>query len=145
MLDPLPRADATRSSSRATAVTLLPSSSTRRTACCLNSSVNRRRGRRLRLSVIVDIVSAFQKMSTKPDQVHRHAARSHADVDHTRRGFFEAAEFEAVREALPVALRGVATFPYLTGWRRLVVHQPHTFGSTRTRRADTYGKAQQFT
>src|SRR6266540_1371526 len=64
-----PRADATRSSSRATAVTLLPSSSTRRTACCLNSSVNRRRVRRLRVSAIADIVSTFRKMSTKPDQV----------------------------------------------------------------------------
>ena len=32
--------------------------------------VNRRRGRRLRLSAIVDIVSALRKMSTEPDQVH---------------------------------------------------------------------------
>src|SRR6266498_1779417 len=65
-----PRADATRSSSRATAVTLLPSSSTRRTACCLNSSVNRRRARRLRVSAIADIVPTFREMSTKPDQLH---------------------------------------------------------------------------
>jgi hypothetical protein len=32
--------------------------------------VNCRRGRRFRVSAIVDIVSAFQKMSTKADQVH---------------------------------------------------------------------------
>ena len=71
-LTQLPNADATRSSSRATAVTLLPSSRTKRTACCLNSFVKRRRGRRPLLeSAIVDIVSAFRKMSTKPDQAHR--------------------------------------------------------------------------
>ena len=56
-------------------------SSTNRTACCLNSSVNRRRARRLRVSAIVDIVSAFRKMSTKPDQVQSpaHAAMSFED------------------------------------------------------------------
>jgi hypothetical protein len=41
---------------RAIALTLLPPSTTKRTACCLDSSVNRRRGRRLRMSVIVDII-----------------------------------------------------------------------------------------
>jgi hypothetical protein len=36
----------------------------------LNSSVNRRRGRRLLLvSAILDIVAAFRKMPTKADQV----------------------------------------------------------------------------
>ncbi|HEY0876697.1 MAG TPA: tyrosine-type recombinase/integrase [Vicinamibacterales bacterium] len=34
-----------------------------------------------------------------------------------RQGFFERAEFEAVREALPAPLRPVVTFAYLTGWR----------------------------
>jgi integrase len=34
-----------------------------------------------------------------------------------RHGFFEHDQFEAVRAALPEALRGVATFAYLTGWR----------------------------
>src|SRR5205823_1284360 len=71
-----PSAEATRSSSRATAVTLLPSSRTKRTACCLNSSVNCRRGRRLRVSAIADIVPTFREMSTKPDQVQRSASRS---------------------------------------------------------------------
>jgi integrase len=37
--------------------------------------------------------------------------------DNVRRGFFEPAQFEAVRLALPVALRPVMTFAYLTGWR----------------------------
>jgi hypothetical protein len=36
----------------------------------LNSSVNRRRGRRLRVFGIADIVPTFREMSTKPDQVH---------------------------------------------------------------------------
>ena len=51
------------------APTLLPSSSTSRTAWALNSSVNCRRARRL-LGVSAigrDIVSTFRKMSTKPE------------------------------------------------------------------------------
>ena len=39
-------------------------------------------------------------------------------VHNTRTGFFERADFEAVREALPAALQAVATFAYLTGWRK---------------------------
>jgi integrase len=34
-----------------------------------------------------------------------------------RSGFFEPAQFEAVRRHLPEALRPVATFAYITGWR----------------------------
>jgi integrase len=37
--------------------------------------------------------------------------------NNTRRGFFEAAQFEAVRKQLPEALRPLVTFAYLTGWR----------------------------
>jgi integrase len=39
-------------------------------------------------------------------------------VHNTRTGFFERAEFEAVRDALPGAMQAVATFAYLTGWRK---------------------------
>ena len=39
-------------------------------------------------------------------------------VDNARQGFFERAEFEAVRAELPEALRPVMTFAYLTGWRK---------------------------
>src|SRR5262245_4910579 len=62
-----------RSRSRAARPTLLPSSSTSRTAWALKSSSNCRRGRRrLGVSAIArDIVSTFRKMSTKPDQAHR--------------------------------------------------------------------------
>lgn len=38
-------------------------------------------------------------------------------VDNARKGFFEAAEFEAVEGALPEPLRPLARFLYLTGWR----------------------------
>jgi hypothetical protein len=56
-----------RSRSRAAALTVLPSSSTRRTALALNSSVNWRRARRFAVSAIgLDIVFPFGKMSTKP-------------------------------------------------------------------------------
>lgn len=61
----------TKSSSRATVAIDLPSSRTSRAACSLNSSENLRRARRFGVSeAMVDIVSAFQKVSTKPDQVH---------------------------------------------------------------------------
>jgi len=38
-------------------------------------------------------------------------------VQNARKGFFERADFEAVRSHLPEAYRGVATFAYLAGWR----------------------------
>jgi integrase len=38
-------------------------------------------------------------------------------LHNVREGFFERDQFEAAREALPEALRGVMTFAYLTGWR----------------------------
>jgi integrase len=37
--------------------------------------------------------------------------------NNARRGFFEPADFEALRAALPPALRPVVTFAYITGWR----------------------------
>lgn len=39
-------------------------------------------------------------------------------VDNARQGFFERADFEAVRTQLPAPLRPVITFAYLTGWRK---------------------------
>ena len=37
--------------------------------------------------------------------------------DNTRKGFFDRPQFESVRSHLPIALQGIATFAYLTGWR----------------------------
>jgi integrase len=39
-------------------------------------------------------------------------------VQNTRTGFFERANFEAVRAELPEPLHPVVTFAYLTGWRK---------------------------
>src|SRR5690606_34160822 len=65
-------ADSVRSSSRAAAPTVLPSSSTSRTAPSLNSSENCRRGRRpALLRDMRDIVSTFRNVSTKSDQPQR--------------------------------------------------------------------------
>ena len=65
----LRNADSVRSSSRATRPTLWPVSSTSQTAPALNSSSNSRRGRRgCFVFANVDIVSVFQKVSTKLDQ-----------------------------------------------------------------------------
>jgi integrase len=38
--------------------------------------------------------------------------------NNVRKGFFEHAEFEAVRDALPSYLKGLVTFAYKTGWRK---------------------------
>ena len=40
------------------------------------------------------------------------------DEKNARKGFFESAQFEAVVERLPVYLKRLARFGYLTGWRR---------------------------
>ena len=62
-------ADGVRSSSRATAPTVLPSSRTSRIAPALNSSLHCRRTRLPAVrNPILDIVSAFRNVSTKPDQ-----------------------------------------------------------------------------
>ena len=37
--------------------------------------------------------------------------------NNTRKGFFEHAEFIALRDALPSYLKGFVTFAYKTGWR----------------------------
>ena len=60
--------DSVRSRSRAAAPTVFPSSSTRRMAPALNSSVKLRRVRFRFVSDIVDIVSAFRIVSTQSDQ-----------------------------------------------------------------------------
>ena len=68
----LPSDEGVKSRSRAMAPIVLPSSNTSRTAAAINSSVNCRRARRpVFLDPILDIVSAFRKVSTKPDQAHR--------------------------------------------------------------------------
>ena len=62
------RADCVRSKSLATAPADLPSSRTSRTAPAQNSSLKIRRARRPPLFSMLDIVSAFRKMSTKTGQ-----------------------------------------------------------------------------
>ena len=65
----LPSADGVRSSSRATAPIVFPSSNTSRTAPTMNSSENCRRARLPAcFDPILAIVSTFRTMSTKPDQ-----------------------------------------------------------------------------
>ena len=67
-----------RSRSRATAPTVLPSSSTRRTTPALNSSVNWRRARRVFgvSAIAVDIVSPVGKVSTESDHAQWKELRS---------------------------------------------------------------------
>jgi integrase len=42
--------------------------------------------------------------------------------DNARQGYFEPEQFDAVRRNLPEHLRPLATFSYLTGWRKSEVH-----------------------
>jgi integrase len=42
-------------------------------------------------------------------------------VDNARQGFFEQADFEAVRSFLSTVLADMATFAYLSGWRKMEV------------------------
>src|SRR5262245_41120133 len=48
--------------------------------------------------------------------------------NNARRGFFEPADFEALRAALPAPLRPVVTFAYITGWRVTSEILPLTWG-----------------
>ena len=73
-----------RSSSRATAPIVFPSSNTSRTAPTMNSSENCRRARLPAcFDPILAIVSTFRTMSTKPDQAHQ-APESVLDNEVTR-------------------------------------------------------------
>ena len=75
-------ADAVRSSSRATLPIVFPSSKTSLTAPALNSSENRRRSRLARLPAsMLDIVSTFQKVSTRSGQAQTRRAEQCAEAD----------------------------------------------------------------
>lgn len=65
-------------------------------------------------------LSALGRAYTLGTQANRVLVRPHLPKlkeRNTRTGFFEAAQFEAVRAKLTPALRPVVTFAYLTGWR----------------------------
>ena len=63
---------------------------------------------------------ALRRMFTLAVQAGKLHGKPHIPMlreDNVRRGFFEAAQFDAVRSHLPEALRPVVTFACLTGWR----------------------------
>ena len=65
-------------------------------------------------------LSALKRMFSLSAQAGKLLVRPYIPMlaeRNVRTGFFERAEFETVREALPQALRGVVTFAYFTGWR----------------------------
>ena len=65
-------------------------------------------------------LAALRRMFTLAVQAGKLHGKPHIPMlreDNVRRGFFEAAQFDAVRSHLPEALRPVVTFAYLTGWR----------------------------
>jgi integrase len=65
-------------------------------------------------------LSALKRMFSLAVQAGKLHAKPYIPMlaeNNTRRGFFEPAQFEAVKTRLPEALQGVVTFAYLTGWR----------------------------
>lgn len=65
-------------------------------------------------------LSALKRMFTLAVQAGKLHAKPHIPMlqeDNVRRGFFEPAQFDAVRAHLPAEIRPVVTFAYLTGWR----------------------------
>jgi len=65
-------------------------------------------------------LSALKRMFTLAVRAGKLMQRPHIPMlkeNNARKGFFERAQFEAVRTKLPVLLRPIATFAYYTGWR----------------------------
>jgi integrase len=65
-------------------------------------------------------LAALKRMYTLAVQSGRLLHRPHIlmlEERNVRAGFFERAQFDAVRSHLPTDLRNVATFAYVTGWR----------------------------
>ena len=81
---------------------------TRQAAGASNAEINRE------LSVVKRAYSLAMKAGKLMLRPHIPMLKESAP----RRGFFEPEQFEAVRKHLPAPLRPVATFGYLTGWRR---------------------------
>jgi integrase len=66
-------------------------------------------------------LAALRRMFTLAVRARKVAASPYIEsieVRNTRTGFFEQEDFEAVRAQLPEDLQPVATFAYLTGWRK---------------------------
>jgi integrase len=65
-------------------------------------------------------LAALKRMFTLAMQAGKLLAKPYIpmlDEDNVRQGFFERAQFEAVRDRLPARLQGVTTVAYYTGWR----------------------------
>jgi integrase len=58
-----------------------------------------------------------------PPKVDRVPHIAKLKENNVRKGFFEHAEFLALRDALPAYLKPVATFAYKTGWRKSEIYQ----------------------
>jgi integrase len=65
-------------------------------------------------------LAALKRMFSLAIQAGKLLQRPHIPMlqeRNARHGFFERRQFEAVRDRLPQALQGIATFAYITGWR----------------------------
>ena len=110
--------DAVRSSLRATVPTVWPSSSTRRTAPSLNSSVNRRRGRRAaRPQPILEVASASRTISTGSDQCHAELGDCRSANRHERSHSTELQVSGPDPETLRSRAKAIQRDTWARGWR----------------------------
>jgi integrase len=79
----------------------------RKTAGAANATINRE----------LALLKRMFSLAVKDGKLHGRPHVPMLQEDNTRKGFFEAEQFESVRAHLPEALRPVVTFAYLTGWR----------------------------
>jgi len=78
--------------------------------CAANATINRE------LAALKRMLNIGARQT--PPKVDRVPYIQMLEENNVRKGFFEHADFLALREALPDHLKGVATFAYKTGWRR---------------------------
>ena len=79
----------------------------RKTAGASNATINRE----------LALLKRMFSLAVKDGKLHGRPYVPMLREDNTRKGFFEAEQFESVRAHLPEPLRPVVTFAYLTGWR----------------------------
>ena len=63
------------------------------------------------------ILKRMFTLAVKAGVLHTRSAIEMLKENNARKSFFEREQFEGVRAHLPAALRQIATFAYLTGWR----------------------------
>jgi integrase len=72
---------------------------------------------RATVNIELAVLRRIFRLAMQDGLIRRHAPITIPDPKNAREGFFEAAQFEAVRAKLPEWLQGPATLAYFSGWR----------------------------